>query len=436
MNGKSACPNGARVAFTTSRALEFFTESELTTQIGYRKELWPLVLVKELIDNSIDACETSALSPIEVGVQLEKDSLSVWDNGPGITRKIVNGVLDYTVRISDKKHYVAPTRGQLGNALKCVVAAPFVATGERSLVEVTTRRGRRYTIEVTLDRIAQKPKITCGTSEGSREIGTILKIHWPEVASHFESDFRDLYQSDNLSDAVKALIEDYAAFNPHVSFTFNQVRRAATNPEWKKWRTDAPTSAHWYRPQDMRGLIAAHITERDMPVRDFVSSFDGLARSRTRADVLAKAHMERAHLSDLVHNGDVDNAAVERLLTAMREHSRPVIPKRLGVIGQDHLKRYFDSLGAKRFEYRKMTFVDDEGLPVVLETGFAVKPDADSESKRIIGLNWSPIFKIPSGDIGEAISSQQVQSDDPVILLIHVARPRFEFTDHGKGSLA
>ena len=101
-----------RVAFSTSRALEFFTESELTTQIGYRRKLWPLVLIKELIDNAIDACETAATKSIEISVQLEKDSITVSDNGPGITRKIIKGVLDYSSRISDKKHYIAPTRGQ------------------------------------------------------------------------------------------------------------------------------------------------------------------------------------------------------------------------------------------------------------------------------------------------------------------------------------
>ena len=115
----------ARVAFTTSRALEFFTESELTTQIGYRKELWPLVLIKELIDNAIDACETAATTSIEIGVELDKDSLTVSDNGPGIPAKIIKGVLDYTVRISDKKYYIAPTRGQLGNALNAWSLRPL-----------------------------------------------------------------------------------------------------------------------------------------------------------------------------------------------------------------------------------------------------------------------------------------------------------------------
>jgi DNA topoisomerase VI subunit B len=424
-----------RVAFTTSRALEFFSEGELTTQIGYRKELWPLVLIKELIDNAIDATETAATGPIEVQVELGKDKIVVSDNGPGITAKIVKGVLDYGVRISDKKHYISPTRGQLGNALKCVVAAPFIATGKKSVIEIVAR-GVRHRIEVDLDRIAQKPKISCATSKVPREIGTFLTIHWPLVASYFESGFSDLYQCDSLKDAIMALIEDYRAFNPHVAFTFNGKRRDPTTPGWQKWMTDQPTSAHWYRTDDLRALIAAHITERDMPVRDFISNFAGLARTRIRADVLAAARINGSHLSDLVRGNDVDIKAVNRLLDAMREHSKPIPPKRLGVIGQDHLARYFESLGAGNFKYDRKTFIDNDGLPVVLEIAFATKANADENARRIFGLNWSPIFKIPSGEIGDAISDCQIQNCDPVIYLIHAARPRFEFTDHGKGSIA
>jgi DNA topoisomerase VI subunit B len=426
----------ARVAFTTSRALEFFSESELTTQIGYCKELWPLVLVKELIDNSIDACETSATKAIQIGVELDKDSMTVSDNGPGIAYKIVKAVLDYTVRISDKKHYVAPTRGQLGNALKCVVAAPFVATGKKSVIEIVTR-GRCYTITVELNRLAQKPKISCVTTDAPPRTGTILKIYWPEVASYFSNFYADLSRSENLPDAITALIEDYAALNPHVTFTFNDVHRAASDPAWTKWRTDAPTSAHWYRPDDLRTLIAAHICERDLPLRDFVGGFEGLARNRVRADVLADAKLNGSHLSDLVRAKDVNMASVTRLLEAMQDRSKPVQPKRLGIIGRDHLRRQFDLLGAiSGFTYDKKAFTDDDGLPVVCETAFAIKADAAEDSRRIIGLNWSPIFKIPSGAIGEAISSCQVTNSDPVVLLVHVARPRFEFTDHGKGALA
>jgi len=432
---KGAAQSG-RVAFTTSRALEFFTESELTAQIGYRKALWPLVLTKELIDNAIDACETAATKAIEIGVELDKDAIIVSDNGPGIAHKIIKGVLDYTVRISDKKHYVAPTRGQLGNALKCVVAATFVATGKKSVLEIVTR-GRCYRITVDLDRIAQKPKITCVTTDAPVKTGTILKIFWPQVASYFSSFYSDLSRSQSLPDAVETLIEDYAGLNPHVTFTFNKIRRAASDSAWTKWRTDAPTSAHWYRPEHLRALIAAHICERDLPLRDFVGSFEGLARNRVRARVLEAAQLKGSHLSDLVRGKDVNMPSVTRLLEAMQKNSRPVQPKRLGLLGKDHLCQHFQSLGANAgFKYDRKAFYDDEGLPVVCETAFAIRPDAGVSSRRIIGLNWSPIFKIPSGAIGEAISSCQVSSSDPVVLLVHAVCPRFEFTDHGKGALA
>ena len=106
-----------------------------------------------------------------------------------------------------------------------------------------------------------------------------------------------------------------------MTFTLNGARRAASNPTWSKWRTDAPTSAHWYRPDDLRALIAAHICQRDLPLRDFVGGFEGLARTRVRADVLEAACLKGSHLSDLVRGKDVDMASVTRLLEAMQERS-------------------------------------------------------------------------------------------------------------------
>jgi hypothetical protein len=80
----------------------------------------------------------------------------VQDNGPGLPASTIERSLDYLVRVSDKAHYVSPSRGQLGNALKCVWAAPYVARGEQGAVEVVTG-GIQHRISVTLDRIAEQP---------------------------------------------------------------------------------------------------------------------------------------------------------------------------------------------------------------------------------------------------------------------------------------
>jgi DNA topoisomerase VI subunit B len=104
-------------------------------QIGQKRLLWPLALLKELIDNALDACENIGVSPI-IKVEIGEHYFSVSDNGPGLAEKTIIKSLDYAVRVSDKSCYVSPTRGQLGNAIKCVYAAPFVASGESGRVEI------------------------------------------------------------------------------------------------------------------------------------------------------------------------------------------------------------------------------------------------------------------------------------------------------------
>ena len=57
----------SRETFRTSRLLDFASERELTAQIGHRPEQWPQVAVKELVDNSLDACEEAGVAPRDRG---------------------------------------------------------------------------------------------------------------------------------------------------------------------------------------------------------------------------------------------------------------------------------------------------------------------------------------------------------------------------------
>jgi DNA topoisomerase VI subunit B len=171
----------ARTTFQTSRLLEFFSEEELQMQIGFPKEQWPIALMKEVIDNALDACETAGVLP-EIEVMVEPNCLSIRDHGPGLPVKTLKHSLNYLVRVSDKAHYVSPSRGQLGNALKCLWAAPYVVHGEQGYVEVVTG-GSTHRIAVTLDRIAQQPDLHHQTMrDGFVKNGTLIKLVWPEIA--------------------------------------------------------------------------------------------------------------------------------------------------------------------------------------------------------------------------------------------------------------
>src|SRR5450631_2669756 len=102
-----------RVAFATSRLAEFASVKELTTQTGHGPEDWPLVIVKELTDNGIDAAESAGVAPV-IKIVVNADGIGVTDNGGGIAPDDVTRMLDYTQRVSSNEAHASPTRGRQG----------------------------------------------------------------------------------------------------------------------------------------------------------------------------------------------------------------------------------------------------------------------------------------------------------------------------------
>lgn len=87
------------------------------------------MVMKELMDNGLDATEENGIAP-RIDVTIDK-AITVADNGPGIPRSTLLGVADYSRRISTNSKYVAPTRGAQGNALKTIIAVPQVLDGSK-----------------------------------------------------------------------------------------------------------------------------------------------------------------------------------------------------------------------------------------------------------------------------------------------------------------
>jgi DNA topoisomerase VI subunit B len=90
--------------------LDYFNEEELIAQTGHNRPNWPLVLLKELVDNALDACEEAGMAP-DVSVRVDSDGIEVADNGPGIEPETVRAMLDFSQRVSSRAAYVAPAVG-------------------------------------------------------------------------------------------------------------------------------------------------------------------------------------------------------------------------------------------------------------------------------------------------------------------------------------
>ncbi len=169
-----------RTTLRTSRLLDFCSRKELIAQTGHQPDAWPLVILKELIDNALDACEEAGVAP-EITVQVDDTGITVADNGPGIPGSTIEDVLDFTIRVSSREAYVAPDRGAQGNALKTLVAMPFVLDGERGRVDIAAK-GIKHRIIFSIDAIRQVPVIAHKTQEVKEKEGTEIRVHWPDLA--------------------------------------------------------------------------------------------------------------------------------------------------------------------------------------------------------------------------------------------------------------
>jgi DNA topoisomerase VI subunit B len=432
-----------RSTFETSRLLEYFSPKELSMQLGAEPPRWGLVLLKELVDNALDACETAGTAP-HIRITLSPEGFVVEDNGPGLPASTVERSLDYRVRVSDKSYYMSPTRGQLGNALKCLWAAPYVVNPDSpGRVEVTSR-GVTHAIAVAVDQIAQEPKITYTVTEAPFvKIGTIVQVESNQLACYPRwGVIDDFYKS------VHTLVLTYAACNPHAHFTLQlpdeTLQYPATTPSWTKWRPSDPTSPHWYALEHCRALIAAFLTReraggRALTVREFVKDFRGLHGSAKQKLVTGKAGLSRAYLHDLVIGDTLDDEAIGRLLAAMQDQSQRVKPQALGILGREHVAETlcaYHQVDQATLAYQKLP-AEVLGLPCVLEVAFgAYQRGVEDERQVITGINWSPTPNQPFAQLEAHLNTALVSRQSPVVVVVHLAIPRPTFRDRGKQALA
>ena len=454
----------ARTAFATSREMDFFSEKELVAQSGHKRDEWPGLIVKELVDNAVDACEEAGVAP-RIQVAADESGISVLDNGPGIPEMTLEKVLDFRVRVSSREAYCGPTRGAQGNALKTLVGIPFVVDPKRGRLVVTTA-GVARSIACRLNDVTQKVEFEVERSELIRPVktsdlyksGSAVRVEWGPMPAGLWPSSKSRPAS-SWRGQIESLIRGYALFNPHVTITLGwfgeRLEHVATDAGWNKWRPNAPMSAHWFDLPRMERLIGAYINdEREnggagRTVADFLREFDGLQRSRTQTAVIARAGLKRTRLSDLASGGTLRSVLIDRLLAAMKEMTKPVNPSRLGQIGKEHFEKRLRDFGCKAetITYKVIKRLDD-GIPLVIESAFGCAESAlaafdTGERRRIYaGVNWSPGIKNPFrsfGQTGEGLEGllerQKVGAREPVVFAVHLASPRVQYADRGKSSI-
>lgn len=446
-----------RVVAEVSRAAEYVSVTELQAQTGQPQRLFAAVVLKELVDNALDAAEAARVSP-RVDIRVVRGDpllVAVRDNGPGLEPGVLRRVLDFGVRVSDKVVYRAPTRGLQGNALKTVLGIPFaLGCAEPVVVEAC---GVRHLIRVRADPVGrvkvEHVEEACDLAEG-----TLVEVPVPAAG-----------QVLSLLGWARA----FAVFNPHAWLKIRVADgggslRSACSPAgaareefheptvefpggWRKFLPRDLTSPHWYDLESFARLVFAHVRaieeerSRDVTLREFVRQFRGLTAAG-RASAVCDAVPGIRHISDFEGRPE----AVELLFRAMCEHAPAPSPEVLGCCGEGHFRalfrRWYGDGG--RFWYRRATGCAG-GVPYVVEAALA---ETRAEGEKVFaGINFSPAYGDPlagtllpgpklsaygvQGFVSEALEPGRQWRLGGVAVAFHMVCPVVAFLDRAKARL-
>jgi hypothetical protein len=184
-------------------------------------------------------------------------------------------------------------------------------------------------------------------------------------------------------------------------------------------------------------------------VREFVAEFRGLSGTAVQRKVLEDVGCSHQSLAQFFGVDRVNREGIAKLLAAMRNHSKPLAPHHLGVIGAEHLKQRFLAAGgnAETFKYQQRKGLTSEGIPYVIEFAFGLHEAGLTQRvavprKIVTGANWSVGIHNPFrafGSTGEGLESTlakvRANAGQPVICALHLASAYIQYADRGKSSI-
>lgn len=412
---------------------DLFTTDGLQKQTGMEIHRWNIYIIKELLDNAIDACESIGVPPkIQVRISKEGKSLifSVKDNAGGMTKDQLEKIIDLSTYSGTKYYYRRCSRGMQGNALLTILGIPFVL--DRTIdyesgaaISIITN-GVGYSIRLTEDRIAQAFKFDLIENSISNTQGTEIIIKIPDIPVYRNWD----WEWDN-PEIYLNFMREYSIFNPHVEFSCNILStELILRSDGELDTFKGKESIYWYSINEFKELVFAYLRAgSNISTKKFcVERFKGISNDTPISVILDGIGCK--HLSDFREKGD---AEIEILYNNLKDLTEYPSPKILGQIGKERFKKAFGDTPTEEIKYKPfIRNVEYRGriFPYVLE--IAAAPLDSSGEQLSVGINHAPTFRVPD-NIREILSySNSLSGSDNVKVLIHISCPAIDFSNYGK----
>ncbi len=399
---------------------EYFSEKGLTSLTGLPRISWPLVIIKELIDNSLDAVE--GLNDKYINIEYADNSFVIHDNYGGIPENIIEGIHDFSKYISNKRHYVAVSRGYQGNALKTVIGICHLLNAQ--LYFITNNKKISYEID--------ESKLAIGIVKFNRVVEILNEMPGIKITGiRF------------LSSDINEKIQAYHLCNPDVSFAFNG--NEFNNITVKSSKKRDCNYIHWYDLKSFNKLLQA-IAHKDPPrtTKSFCNVFSGTQR------VISNLDFPYKRLSDFADSKEAVSVLYNKLKSLVPQPASDSLVKYR--IGRKSLKTAFGNGYAFKYKCDHGESRHYEAtIPFYIEASL-LRSDYYSDTSIVTAINRS----IPYESCPFKLTKELHQFNDElyyedslrsildragfkeakgVRLFIHFISPYIQFTEQSKTRL-
>jgi hypothetical protein len=378
--------------YKTRIASDFFTVQGLETRTGLLKTSWGNAVVKELVDNALDAIEAASIK--EITVEHSYRTLGIYDSGPGLSVADVQSIYDFENYVSKNRHVINVSRGKQGNGLKSVIG--ICQQCEYRLIWHTNEN---KAISLSLDtENAQDGEVSVTLDDG----GTSTDRRGIEIRN---------FGFDALQ--LAAYISEFAECNRDVRFVVRGVDEeddCILEPTAEPVNKQAETSLLFYDFREFKRLLGVQDGARYY--KDFLGEFFG-----TR---IKNASRIKGRIADL----DMNAAELDFEELQEKQKMKPLTILRKHVIGYENVIEQYPYI--VEYDIRK---TDIPRTTVMINNSVTYR---DGESVDIPGSLYKTLGTKESyaSNLGGI-----VQSFKDYHVRVHVITPRPDFKDYGKTTL-
>ncbi len=400
-----------------------------------------LTVVKEAVDNSLDACEEAKILP-EVVVQIidmenDRFRVIVEDNGPGIIKKNLPNVFAKLL-YGSKFHTMRQNRGQQGIGISAAVLYAQLTTGRPAkIVSKISPKDPAYYVELHLDTKENKPHILKEEEvQWKKDHGT--KIELDIEASYLKGD-----------QSVDSYIKQTAIVNPHATIIY-------TNPKAEQLVLARAIDKLPVLPKAIKphpygvelGIMMKMLnTSESRTLQSFLVNEFSRVGSGT-----AKEICEKASLMTSMRPKELTHEQIEKLMEAVK-NTKIIAPSTdcISPIGEHQLEKGLKKEVNAEF-YASITRSPEvyRGIPFCIEISMAYggEQSQDQPVRLLRFANRVPLlyqqsacatFKAVTQTNWKAYGLQQSHSAmpvGPITIVLHIASVWPPFTSEAKEAVA